>query len=211
MAHRLNKQIFLLLLCACALASFSQTVESVTEKPGEKDYKDPEQFDKFYKRRKMISAWQINKLKEGALVIRLKTNKLLIDALQKEGKDELAEQKRMEALGINKNISRAFRKNYTFSKIYFIYSSSSDTLLKGARSNIFLDSNLVVDPNLTMNESFYLICEGDYVYNSSIGFVPEDSARFQTERGNPTVEAPIVVKNKYGHQLKRPFPFSEHF
>lgn len=208
MALRLNKQILLWLLCICALVSFSQTTESASEKPGEKDYKDPEQFDKFYKRRKMISAWQINKLKEGALVVKLKTNKFLIEALEKEGNKAMAEQKRLEMLAVNLNISRAFRANYKFSKLYFTYTTYGDSLLNGKRSGIFLDSTLKIDPSITMNESFYLVSESDALYNSSIGFVPEDSAKKVVEQGNPTLsDVPIVLKNKYGHQLKRPFPF----
>src|SRR5690606_7913607 len=38
-------------------------------------------------------------------------------------------------------------------------------------------------------------------------FVPEDSAKFVTEHGNPTLEMAVVLKNKYGHQLKKPFPY----
>lgn len=212
MALLLNKKFLLLFVgILCSLLTFSQEVDPYIERPTEKDYKDPEQFERYNRRRKLISAWQIKNLKTGALVVKLKTNKYLIEALQKEGRDELAQQKKMEMLGINKNVSKAFRNEYKFSKIYFIYSYNSDTLLKGARTSIFLDSNLVVDPTITMTESYYLICEPDYIYNSSIGFVPEDSARFQTERGTPTLESPIVIKNKYGHQLKKPFPFNSYY
>lgn len=180
------------------------------ERVSEKDYKDPEQFEKFYKRRKLIAAWQINELKTGALVVKLKTDKLLIDALLKDGNTRLAEQKRLEVLARNINISKAYRNSYKFSKVYFIYSNQYDSLLKGVRSHIFLDTNLTIDPNIVMTESFYLMAETDNLYNSSIGFVPEDSARFEVERGNPSrTNVPIVLKNKYGHQLKRPFPFTE--
>jgi hypothetical protein len=60
-----------------------------------------------------------------------------------------------------------------------------------------------------MTEKFYLLAERDYAYNSSIGFVPEDSASLAVERGNAVREMAVVVKNKYGHQLKRPFPYYE--
>lgn len=206
MAPPLNKKFFglLFLLLFSHWAGFSQT----EEKSGEKDYKDPDQFDRFYKRRKIVAAWQINKLKEGALVVKLKTNNHLLEALKKDGKNVVAEQKRIENLAVNLNLSRAFRNNYHFSKVYFIYSTYSDSLLNGKRSGIFLDSTLKIDPSITMAESFYLISESDALYNSSIGFVPEDSAKKVVEQGNPTLSnVPIVLKNKYGHQLKRPFPF----
>lgn len=180
-----------------------------TDRSAEKDYKDGEQFEKFYKRRRIVGSWQINELKNGALVVKLKTNSILINALKKKGDEKLAEQTRLEAAGINVNIIRAFRSYYTFSKVYFIYSNAGDSLLNGVRENIFLDSNLLVDPKIKMEEKFYLIAQVDRVYNSSIGFVPEDSARFYTESGTSNnVDSYIVIKNKYGHQLKKPFPYA---
>ncbi len=172
-----------------------------------KDYKDQDQFKNFYKRRKIISAWQINQLKTGALVVRLKTNKNVIGALNSRGQIRQAQDKALETYVINKNTMRAYLNNYNFSKLYFILSSSSDSLLNGARSGIFLDTNLQVDPTIKMTETFYLIAERDYSYNSSIGFVPQDSANFVKERGNPVREMGAVIKNKYGHQLKAPFPY----
>jgi len=172
------------------------------------DYKDKKQFEKFMKKRKVISAWQINELKTGALVVKLKTNKNLIDELEKQGKKDLAEQKRLETYIINKNLMQAFRDNFDFCKVYFIYSSANDSLLNAVRKGIFLDSTLKPNASIEMNEKYYLLAERDYVYNSSIGFVPEDSARSVRERGNPSGDqAEAVIKNKYGHQLKKPFPY----
>ncbi|HRD37790.1 MAG TPA: hypothetical protein PLC65_04095, partial [Bacteroidia bacterium] len=57
------------------------------------DYKDNSQFEHFYKRRTAISKWQINQLKNGALVVRLHNNKKLIESLRKMGKADLATQK----------------------------------------------------------------------------------------------------------------------
>lgn len=172
-----------------------------------KDYKEGAQFKHFYKRRNEIAKWQINQLKNGALVVRLHNNKNLLESLRKMGKADLATQKEYEMLAVNKNIMMAFKRQYNFSAVYFFFSSSSDSLIKGARSGIFLDTNLTVDPNIILKESFYLLAEKDAVYNSSIGFVPEDTARFMKEIGNASKEAAMVIKNKYGHQLKDPFPF----
>lgn len=171
------------------------------------DYKDPKQFEKFNKRRKTIGAWQINELKKGALVVRLKTNKLLIDNLIKQGNTQLAQQKELEMYAINKNTIFAYLDNFNFCKIYFIYSNSSDSLLKGRRSGIFIDTALKVNPSIVMNEAFYILAERDFAYNSSIGFVTEDSAKNVVEKGNPVKEMSIILKNKYGHQLKAPFPY----
>ncbi len=201
----LNKIICGLLLCLFVGENLlaQQTTSAKTQ-----DYKDKDQFKKFLKRRRVIGAWQINELKKGALVVRLKTNARLIESLKAQGNTELANKKYFENYVTNKNLMMAYKKHYNFSQIYFIYSHSSDSLLKGHRSGIFLDTNLRIDPLIEMKETFYLIAERDYVFNSSIGFVPIDSADKQIERGNPGTEMFVVLKNKFGHQLKEPFPYS---
>ncbi len=205
MAPTSNKAACLLL--ALVFTAFLATAQS-TDRPDEKDYKNKKQFEKFNKRRAAIGAWQINRLKTGALVVRLRTNNLLINRLLKEGDTILAREKQIETAGINLNTIKAYTQNYTFSKVYFIYSGSSDSLLNGVRKNIFLDSNLRVDPNIVMNEDFYLLAERDQAYNSTIGFVKEDSARLVKEEGYGVKEMAVIVKNKYGHQLKKPFPYA---
>lgn len=200
----LNKFLTLLFILVLSFGKGQSYIDQVNNK----DYKDKEQFEKFYKKRKAVGNWQINQLKKGALVIKLKTNQKLIDELIKKGKKEMAESKRLETFVINRSIMSAFIDKFTFCKVYFIYSHYSDSLLNGARKGIFVDTNLAVDPNIEMKETFYLIGERDRIYNSSIGFVPEDSARIVKERGNPSgYDVLAVVKNKYGHQLKKPFPY----
>jgi hypothetical protein len=207
MAQLSSKPILLAL--AALFISESALAQAVNAATDHRDYKDPKSHERFAKRRSTVAAWQIKNLKEGALVVKLRTNRMLVDELKKRGDDHLAEKARLEQAAINVNTVRAFVNNYNFSKVYFVYSHSADSLLSGTRSGIFLDSNLKLVPSLKMNENFYLVAETDYIYNSSIGFVPEDSARFVTEAGNPSAsEYPFVIKNKYGHQLKGPFPYS---
>lgn len=210
MVLRLNKILSVFLSCFLSFGACYSQVEG-TNTPEYPDYKDNEQHDAFYKTRHLVSEWQIHELKKGALVVRLKTNALQINALLKAGKTRMAEKKRLETLAINLNIYFAYTDLYKFSKLYFIYTTSFDTLLKGARQYVFLDSNLVVDSSIVMKESFYLIAETDNIYNSSIGFVKEAEARSQVEHGNKTTtEALVVIKNKYGHQLKKPFPYKAY-
>jgi hypothetical protein len=174
MAPSLNKFLFFLLFISFGV--FSQNTANDVFRPQE--YKDQEQFKNFYSRRNEIGKWQINQLKNGALLVRLHTNKNVIESLKKMGKADLATRKELELMAVNKNIVMAFTRFYKFSKVYFFFSDRSDTLLKGARSGIFLDTNLVIDPKIEMKENFYLLAEQDDAYNSSIGFVKEDTARF---------------------------------
>ncbi len=207
MALRLNKRFTLFLLGFLWGLLLCAQESGIT--PEYKDYKDKDQFETFYKRRKKIAVWQINQLHKGALVVRLRTNKHLLEALQSKGENELARKKAAEQFVVNKNTMMAYLRYFNFCKVYFIYSSSSDSLLNGARKGIFLDTNLRIQPNLEMTETFYLLAERDMAFNSSIGFVKEDSARLVIERGNPVKEMGVVLKNKYGHQLKAPMPYYE--
>lgn len=206
---RLNKLLSLFIATILGISvGLSQDEASIT--PEYKDYKDKEQFEKFYKRRKWIAAWQIHQLKQGALIVRLKTNELAINELRKKGLNEAADKKQRETYALNINLMQAYLKFYTFSKVYFIYSHSSEDLLNGVRKGIFINENLMLDSTIKMSENFYLLAESDRVYNSSIGFVKEDSAKFVSEAGSPSPgkEFPAVIKNKYGHQLKGPFPYA---
>lgn len=210
---KISTKIKTLLFVLMTAAGFSQNQtgnNSETNKNvhNPNDYKDPKQFEKFKDRKDVIAAWQIKQLREGALVVRLKTNHNVIEGLKAQGKKELAADKEKEQYVINANTVQAFRDKFKFCKVYFMYSNYSDTLMKGARKGMFLDSNMKVDPTIAMNEKYYLLAEEDYRYNSSIGFVPEDSAKKTVEAGNNTQEEGIIIKNKYGHQLKGPFPYS---
>lgn len=170
------------------------------------EYQNKDQFKKFKKRANLVSAWQIQNLRFGALVVRLQNNQRKVDALRKVGEQNLANEVIAAAQFYNKLMIRAYTKEFKFCKVYFIYSQVSDSLLNGTRKGIFLDSTLKVNPSINMTENFYIIAEKDYVYNSSIGFVKEDTARFVKENGNRTIDVAVVLKNKYGHQLKSPFP-----
>lgn len=185
----------------------SSTVFSQEEKSGEKEYLDNGQFKRYRKRAEQLASWQIQNLKFGALVVRLQSNQLKIEACKRTGNHQLAKKIIAETQFYNKTVVKAYLKYYDFSKVYFIYAQSSDSLLKGLRTGIFLDTTLQVNPKIEIVENYYIIAEKDYVYNSSIGFVKEDTARFVKESGARTIEVPIVLKNKYGHQLKKPFPF----
>jgi hypothetical protein len=209
MAQRLNNY-FLLLFIVLSGSLWSQKNSDGIQRTPDEEYQKPEgnnDFKKFSKRSRIISQWQVNQLKNGALVVRLTTNTTSIERLRQLGKTEAAEKKENETMAINKLYYRAFVKEYKFSKLYFIYSHFSDSLARGARTHIFLDSNLQVSDTIQMREKFYLLADKDVIYSSSIGFVKEEDAAKVKEVGTPSKDAFIVLKNKYGHQLKDPFPY----
>lgn len=199
---------FLVVFSSWGIAQEDQNYDKFQDrKDSEKDFQDQKSFKKFGKRSVQISAWQVQNLKFGAMVVRLQNNKRKIEAYRKVGNEKAALETIARTQYLNKVVIRSFLKKYDFSKVYFIYAQSSDSLLKGIRQGVFIDSTLKVNPSIVMNENYYLLEEPDYVYNSTIGFVKEDSAKLVTEAGARTIYAPVVIKNKYGHQLKDPFPF----
>ncbi len=210
MAPLLNKFSFLLILLTSIINGYSQGEESNTLKENqnfEKDYQEKTDFKKYRKRAEEISAWQIQNLKFGAIVVRFQNNNLKIEACKRIGDIKREKEIRAETQFYIKTMMKAFALNFNFCKVYFMYAQSSDSLLKGVRKGIFIDSSLKVNNEIVMTEKFYLLAEKDYVYNSSIGFVKEDTAKFVRENGPKTIDVAVVLKNKYGHQLKTPFPF----
>jgi hypothetical protein len=125
----------------------------------------------------------IQLLKEGALFVRLKTSDLKIKALIEKGMQKEAEEIRIKQETENKEIAEAFKKNYTFSKVYFFYSNYSTELKEGRYYAHLMNSDLQADSAFTGN---YLTGEFDESYNGLKAF---------------------FIKDKNYEPLKRPFPF----
>lgn len=207
MEIQLNK--FLIVLCLfLSMGVYAQKNSDNISRPPDDELPDPNgDFKRFEKRRTYVSKWQIKELKQGAIIVRLPTNKSAIDKFRNIGNIEAAERKENETIALNKLYYRALAHHFKFCKVYFMYSSSTDSLLKGARQGLFLDSNLVRNDSIRLDVAYYLFADKDVVYNSSIGLVPESQASQVKEAGTPTKQCFVVFKNKYGHQLKHPFPY----
>lgn len=172
------------------------------------DYKNDSSYNDFSDLRFKVAKAQINLLKNGgALLVRLKTNSNTISKLKAAGKIDLATQVERETFMMNKNIVRAFTNEFKFCPVYFFNSEFSDSVKHKKLDHIFLDSNLILNPSIICNANFYLIAEQGAIYESSLGIVPESKAGTAIERGSPTKEVSIVVKNRYFIQLHKPFPY----
>ncbi|MCX8080841.1 MAG: hypothetical protein N3F09_06350 [Bacteroidia bacterium] len=194
MVHRLSR-FFFLVICFLSLVDAQ---ESDCQK-----YQDRQ---KFSKKAKLLAAWQIRQLKNGALIVRIpdeqsKIKKLIISGNAKEAALRYEKFRRKYLLQY-----RLFKKYFTFCKVYFMYAKDYRRILKGERNGFFLDSSLCINDTLTLRENFFMIAEEDDVYASTIGFVKESCAMQVHETGHPAIHANWVLKNKYGHQVKEPFP-----
>lgn len=204
MVQKLNKSacfVFVFLSAFC----FAQN--DGVKSPVYNDYKSDTSYTDFSKLRFKVAYAQINLLKKGALLVRLKTNSRAISKLKSAGNIDLATNLEKETELENRIIMSAYKKEFTFCPVYFFYSECSDSIRKNNITGIFIDSTLQVNSSIVCKASFYLIAEQDGIYNSSLGLVPESIANAAREKGSYTRDAAIVVKNKYFIQLHKPFPF----
>lgn len=204
LAVRMTSYVIFLFLNTIA---YSQETEG--PKPARiTDYKNDSSYTDFSDLRFDVARAQINLLKNGgALLVRLKTNSNTISKLKSTGNIDLATQVERETFIRNKVIVRAFMNEFKFCPVYFFNSEFSDSVKHKKLDHIFVDSNLIVNPSIICNANFYLIAEQGAIYESSLGIVPESQAGKAIERGSPTKEVSIVVKNRYFIQLHKPFPY----
>lgn len=205
MALRLNN-ILLLACLVYSVSCFSQ--EDGTKPPKVNNFKEDSSFIHFAKYRESVAKAQIISLKNGgALLVRLKTNANTISRLKAAGSMDLATQLERETHLNNKAIIRAYTNEFKFCPVYFFNSDCSDSVKHKSLTGIFVDSNIVVNPTITCNATFYLVAEQGNIYDSSLGLVSESQAGKVSEKGTPAKEVFMVIKNRFFIQLNKPFPY----
>ncbi len=187
-------------------ALFSQN-EGV-KAPVYNDYKNDSSYTNFGKLHDDVAKAQIVALKNGALLVRLKTNSNTINQLKKAGNTDLATQVERETYLKNKIIMFSYLQEFNFCPVYFFYSDCSDSVKHKRLENIFLDTTLTINPSIVCAADFYLIADNKTViYNSSLGLVPESLANKASENGTSSREVAIGLKNRFFIQPHKPFPF----
>jgi len=205
MVLKLNKFLFILAILG-GLNGVSQ--EDGAKPPKVNNYKTDSSFTNFNTLRFNVAKAQITLLKkDGALLVRLKTNTNTIQRLKNAGNIDLATQVEREAQLTNKAIIRAYNKEFKFCPVFFFYSDYSDSVKHQHLETIFVDSTLSINSSIVCKASFYLIAEQGSIYDSSLGIVSEAQAPMAIEKGTASKEVAIVVKNRYFIQLHKPFPY----
>ncbi len=206
MGQKLNN-LFLIIFLLISNSFFSQ--DEGVKPPVITEYKGDTTFANFHALRFDIAKAQIISLKkDGALLVRLKTNANTINRLKAAGNNDLATQVERETDIKNKIIILSYLQEFKFCPVYFFSSDYSDSVKHKNISGIFLDTNLVINPNIVCTASFYIIADNrSAICNSSLGVVPESLANSSIERGAPERDVAIVIKNRYFIQLHKPFPF----
>lgn len=172
----------------------------------------------FHKQLQERSTEQIHQLKDGALLVCLKTNELTLASLRKNGKTVQADALEKNQAAINQNIITAFREQFNFCPVYFFYSNYSPAIKDRKFDNVvFLNDTLQPDPTIKFSKKSFLIAH--------FGVVLQDTAKYLEGReivsdGNFSVKE---IKTYYGGpnfgydglvissdafvQLRSPFPY----
>lgn len=162
-----------------------------------------------------ISNYYFNKLNNGALLVRLKSNKRKINALKDNGYIDEARRVEMNQNHYNSEIINAFTNEMTFCKTYFFYSDQSNNVKnKDFSEPFFLDSNLVIDESIEFSFDDFLIAE--------FGNIAKDTSNYKdfyiTTEQNGEMKKPsywgsqnfhfgaLVVMTDDFVQLRKPFP-----
>ena len=165
-----------------------------------------------------IAKDHIKNLREGVLLVRLKTRENKINALKRAGAFETAKKVAQEQAQENMIIIKAFRDTFNFCPVYFFYSSDSRFIAnQQLDSVVFLSDDLKPDSSLSINGNFYLVAEFDqvkeikgtenkdetYYYKGDNGYQQGEKGAGYTNMGFSA----LVVKDGHFNQMARPFPY----
>jgi hypothetical protein len=151
------------------------------------------------KEKKEYAFSSIKELKEGAMVVRLKTNHRKIEIIERNLRSQKltkAQRKRQEAIlagtiksrdEFNEAIRTMFVDSFTFCPVYVMYDTCSSALTKGVREGLFLGKKNEVDPSIKIKEANIFIVN----YKKSGAEFPFDVLRVR----------------KLKEKLEDPFPY----
>jgi hypothetical protein len=140
-------------------------------------------------------------------VVRLKTNDKSVEAYRRNGQNDVANRIIADRKVQNQKIADAFRKEFDFCKVYFIYASHTGDLLEG-KKGIFLNDTLALDAGIELTDSFFLIAE----YGTVTANMRADEYHYKnvnkTEASSTTsTSSALFISDTALTQLKEPFPF----
>lgn len=180
---------------------------------------DVEVTDEYRRWRKEQALENIDKLHQGALLVRLKTRTKNIEAYKKVGAIAIAKRIEAEQRAQNKKIQRYFKENFDFCEVYFFYTKDTERVLKGDKVGYFLNKELYADPSIELTNDFFMIAELDALLEEDIygnvtdmqkdkGAVIDKNLQAPIDRHeNTSLTRVLVIKDASFEQLTHPFPF----
>lgn len=166
---------------------------------------------------KEFSIKQINDLKNGVLLVRLKTKNSTITALRDHGHFDKANEFEDDLLDFNLSLIKAFNSNFDFCKFYF-FSSDYSTFIRNKQfdSIYFFNEDMEIDKSMQAEIDIFFIAEygpveadtmtyyqGTYATQGEDGLEKRDA---YSGSGSFGFEA-LIIKNDQFYQLAQPFPY----
>jgi hypothetical protein len=156
-----------------------------------------------------VAYQQIKDLKNGALVVRLKTNDKSVLAYRQSGRNDIAERMIADRETQNKKIIHSFRSFFDFCPVYFILTKNTNDLKLG-NHQIFLNDTLALDTSIYLKENFYLLAEyGNVMANERVDEYRYKGVYTTQESSSVVGQSALVMLDTANTQLKEPFPFYE--
>ena len=201
-----TKIIIGLLLFFVSVTAFAQDVSTKKKKIN------------FRKQMDSITKSQIKLLKEGALLIRLKSRNNTIIGLRKIGKVKLAEKIKRKQADYNLKVITAFKTNFDFCPTYFFISNYSINIKDEQFDKVvFLNDSMIEDMTIKLNTKKFLTAEFGIIeqdtakYFSHKTYEPDEHwslTRFENYYGGANMGfGALVIKSDKFIQLRRPFPY----
>ncbi len=167
--------------------------------------------------KKKVMKEQILILKNGALLIRLKTKLNSVNALREHGDSAKANLILENQIELNKSIVEAFTNNYSFCPVYYFFSDYSDTVRNHNLNEVaFLNAELIHDPNIKPTATNFLTCEfgnvrqdtAYYLSGTYLRYTDDGLKRSESYYGSvETYTRAITMMSDQFIQLWDPFPY----
>lgn len=149
--------------------------------------------------------YNIVTLKNGNLIIRLKSQDRKIMAYRAAGNKKFADKLERKLFEFNLSMVNAFNENYNFSNVYYIYPDDYELVRNEIPSGYFLNENLEVDSSISISfNAGYYFCEYGPVYAETLENSNESRRKVVTN--TPMQQDALVLKDYTLTQLISPFP-----
>jgi len=142
---------------------------------------------------------EIKQLSEGTLIVRLSKCESIIESIKIFEGEEKSRKEQDRIKQSNKNLMKEFLADYSFSDVVFAYEVDLHQYLQDEKRNVFLNSELEIDPNLKIKkEPFYILSSFNYrvfqLYNDEFELIDKSPKYFNGH-----------YKRKYQFALARVF------
>jgi hypothetical protein len=157
-------------------------------------------------------------LKEGVLLVRLRTMQATMDAYRKIGRNEEADRLQAATTRENNEIIQAF-SHYNFSRVFFFYDHHSALVKAGELDSILFDHRLVPIPADSIQGTIYTAELGNYSsqvksyqakrefqYLKENDISPDSSSAWVTYSDQGLGIGGIIIMNQAFEPLEKPFP-----